>query len=609
MTTQKKYWFNRVLHKSKTDSLDTQAVHSNASRVIKKLTVAILSAAMLFTMAACTPKTSPDGTVLPDPTGTVTDNQSVKLPEYEKETVLLKDIGGYSIVYPSDYTDDRRQDVEFLQEVIKDIIGANLKIISDLEPSSGKEIIIASSKRKNGVEEALEKFESRLDYVVAVRNGNIILGGNNFYANVKAIYDFINNTLGYDDVENERKGAKNDISGVNYMLYSEPKFLISAHNGGVEGLDRKKAIRDMSLANFTVAMIDNNWHTDEQILTAAKWCAVYNMWMMVGGVTPTINDKLADCPVVYSTIEVDEPGDFLKAAQTIRDYKEKYSKYGWKPFMNFVPITSAADMLIEWEGVLDDVHMISFDVYPEQSLEYHWTDTLACYERYNYIARKTGKDLWTYIESEDITFRQQNTSKMFRWQGSIALSFGTKNILYFQYGDYYRNAIGWGDFNVHPNAGLINEDLSRNPAWYDAQIFNGEVLKMADLYDKYASKGAITLNAPPYVSMLNFSSPYEGAKDIVSDYICEDAKNIDAYLLGFFDKRDNDKAHAFTIVNISDLNEEPYGSEKPKYVKFKINGEKVTFYRNGEIENVEKTSDGYYRVNMANGFCWFVTVD
>lgn len=159
---------------------------------------------------------------------------------------------------------------------------------------------------------------------------------------LKGIYDFINNILGYNDVDDIQGEVRNEIKGVDYKLYKEPVFLISAHNGGVSGLNEKRAIRDMADANFTVAMIDGNWHTNEEILEAAKWCARYNMLIMVsryGILNDILNDMLSDCPSVYSTIEVDEPvpEKFKQAAEQVNEYIAKYGRYGWKPFLNFCP--------------------------------------------------------------------------------------------------------------------------------------------------------------------------------------------------------------------------------------------------------------------------------
>lgn len=608
MIATKINYFSKVSCNNK-EKTNMQTEHFKLKIILKKLSSIILCTAMLFTITACTPTASPNGTTLPDITEKAEQTSSVKLPEYENEIVLLNDIGEYSIVYPSEYTDYMKQDVKFLQKVIKNVTGANLNIVSDLENTNSKEIIIASSKRKNGIEEAIENFPDELDYVIGVRKGNIILGGKNFYADIKAIYDFINNVLGYDDIEETKSPPQTSISGLTYKLYTRPNFLITAHNGAVSNISGKKVIRDMRDANFNVLQLDTNWHNNDEILEAAKWCSRYELLLMVGN--PAVSDILMDCPAVFSTLEIDEPGPerFENVMQNVDSYIEKYGEKGWLPFVNMGPVVWNIDPIIEWEGYFDNIPMISFDVYPQHSLEYTYKwdmDALGCYERLSYLSRKTKKDLWVYIESYNIKNRNENTSKMFRWQGYMALSFGAKNILYFQYGDASKNYTAEGDWSY---GSLINWDHSKNNAWFDAQKFNNELIELAPIYNQYDAKGACTLNAPPDEPWLNYNSSYPNAKNIVTEYICEDKNNNDAYLLGFFDKKENNNAHAFTIVNISDLNDEPYESDESKYVKFKISSDKVTFYRNGKAQNVEKTDDGYYNVNMANGFCWFVTVD
>lgn len=607
MITTRINCFCQAINNSEEDIAFAKKKHFKTKRIVKRITSAILCATTLFTMVACTPAKSPDGTATPESTEKVEQTPTVKLPEYENETVQLKDIGEYTIVYPSEYTDYRKQDVEYLQKVIKNTTGASLKVVSDAEEAQGKEIIIASSKRKNGVEEAIEKFQSGLDYVVAVRNGNIVLGGNNFYADMRAIYDFINNTLGYNDIDDKQGEIKTELSGVNYNIYEKPPIQILACNYSVSQYTEQSVMRDMADAHFN--MINVNRYSNENLLNLMKWCARYEIFICLEGEDESRLDMMYDCPVIYSTLVIDEPLTERIIAANCVEYMRKYEKYGWKPFINFIPVTSAGDMLIEWEGVLDGVPMMSFDIYPGHSLywTYRWDmDLLGCYERYSHIARTYNKELWVYIESYNVTNREQNTSKMFRWQGYMALSFGAKNILYFQYGDASPNYTAEGDWSF---GSLINWDYTKNDSWFDAQRFNEELLALAQIYNNYEQKGACTLNASIESEWLNYSSPYPYAKDIVPEYICEDTSNDDAYLLGFFDKKDNDSAHAFTIVNISDLNSEPYESDEAKYVKFKITGENVTFYRNGKTESVEKTDDGYYRVNMANGYCWFVTVD
>lgn len=583
--------------------------------MFKKVGAILLSTLMLLSTAACATSSSPDGTVTPPtvipPTATPPENK-VELPSYSTETVALRDLAGYKIVYPSVYSEYRQEDVKLLQRIIKDITGISLDIISDETPQSGKEIIIASSKRENGVEEAVEMFESGFDYVVGVRNGNIVLGGNNFYADMKAIYQFINNILGYDDIEKKQIDGKTELSGVNYYIYEKPPIMITGSNYSVSGFTEQFVFRDMQSAHFNAIIVESwAYETDEKLFNFLKWCARYEILAMFRG--SVRNELLIDCPAVYSTLVIDEPGPskFEDSDEIVKAYVESYSKYGWKPFVNFTTLKSHIDPLIEWQGYFEDVPMLSFDTYPGHSVAEYWGDSLDAYERLHYIARQTKQDLWVYIESYNMKNNfelgyPQNWTKMFRWHAYMALTFGAKNILYFQYGDASPNYTAEGDWSF---GSLINWDFTKNPAWDHAQKFNEELLNLAPIYNNYASMGACTLNAPPYEPNLNFNSPYPYATDIIPEYICEDEKNSDTYLIGFFDKKDDDKAHALTIMNISDLNGNPYESDDASYVKFKINGENVTFYRNGIVEKVEKTEDGYYRVNMANGYCWFVTVD
>ena len=62
-------------------------------------------------------------------------------------------------------------------------------------------------------------------------------------------------------------------------------------------------------------------------------------------------------------------------------------------------------------------------------------------------------------------------------------------------------------------------------------------------------------------------------------------------------------------MNINTIDDVPYDETESEPVRMKINGENVSFYFEGEKQNIQKDSDGYYSINMGNGYCWFVTVD
>ena len=573
----------------------------------KKVIAAMLSVITLFSLAACNPVKPSDISNTGTPENKETEKPTVEFPKYETETVELKNLKDYTIVYPSNYTEYRKQEVKVLRDTIKKITGAELDIISDNEAKKDKEIIIASSLRENGLEDALEKLPHGLDYVVAVRNGNIILGGNNFYADMRAIYNFINNTLGYDDIENKQDKGKTDISGVNYTLYEEPVMRISGSNYSVSAFTEQYVVRDMAKAHFNLILINSNRYNDEQILDFIKWCARYEIFVCLNGEKENRLDLFYDCPIIYSTYVVDEPKyDKWKAISAASsEYVQKYGKYGWKPFVNFCLPLSNFDFLTEWKGLFDECPMICLDTYWGHTLlvDDCWI-ILNAFEKVRHIAQSENKDLWSYIECYNVTNKKQNTSKMLRWHSYVYLSFGTKNIFYFQYGDASPNWHAEGDWSY---GSLINWDYSKNQSWFDAEKVNDEILELVPIYSQYKSVGPYIIGVNNYPDAY-FENPYPYFNDIILDYKYDDGEEIPC-LMGFFDKNDNNSSHAFTLINVEDLNDTPYEEDEAKYMKIKINGENVKFYRNGKVQDVEKDTNGYYNVNMSNGFCWFVTVD
>ena len=86
---------------------------------------------MALSLTACNPKPSPT-------------------PE---ETVAVSELSEYTIVYPSDYTEYRMQEVNLLCDVIKNITGAAPAVADDNAQPVEKEIILGSSKRENAFSE------------------------------------------------------------------------------------------------------------------------------------------------------------------------------------------------------------------------------------------------------------------------------------------------------------------------------------------------------------------------------------------------------------------------------------------------------------------------
>ncbi len=525
-------------------------------------------------------------------------------PEYATESVKLSELEGYTIIYPSVYTDYRMNEVYILRDTIRDILGFELEIKPDTDTVDGKKIILASSIAENGVEEAIKLFQSGMDYVVGTLNGNIILGGNNFYADMRAIYDFINNYLGYDDIEDAViSEPKTEISGVNLDIYREPELTLLACSYSVSAFTEQFVIRDMAEAHFNMAQMEGVNYTAEAFRDLIKWCARYEIRLAFRGALDHMIAN-ADCPVIVSGIVRDEPhvSAYLQYSKESEVFLEKYGEYGWYPYVNYFGYRRYWDTLIEIAGIFDSVPFVSFDQYLAHSILNTFADRLTVFEDARELAERKGQNWYSYIECYNITNRNQNPNKMIRWASYIAACFDVDGILYFQYGDASPNYTAEGDWSY---GSLINWDFTKNPAWYDAKENNEEMMKIYSIYSKMDYVGAATLNAALNEHSIYLEDGYPYVDRFIEDIKYESAKK-DAYLLGLYE--DEDKK-GITFVNLADLDNEKYDESTPKNIKIKLNGENATFYFRGEPVEVECDADDYYNLNMANGYCWFITVE
>ncbi len=587
---------------------------------MKRLTALFLVLIALLSIAGCTVTTNetPGSTQMPLPTYTpdISDEQTEKpiFPEYPNETVLLSSLAEYSIVYPQSYTDYKMGEVYMLRDTIKDRLGFELEIKPDTSEATGKEIIFASSERVNGAEGAIDIFQSGLDYVVGTLNGNIILGGNNFYADARAVYDFINNYLCYDDIENVAiSEPKTELSGVNLNLYEEPKIVLYACNYSTPLFDKQFAIRDMAEAKFNMVTVMSTGYNDTQLLDFLKWCARFEIKAILWGGDEARGENLyADCPIVWGHCLRDEPtveqfADYSKACD---EYLEKYGYLGWKPFVNFSGFTINA---APYHGspYFSSCPVVSIDRYFGDNIfeaqnGYAWghnSGILAAMEIYANEASNRRQDLWCYIECYNSKNWNLQTQKSLRFNSYVCMSFGAKGILYFQYGDASKQYTAEGDWSY---GSLVNWDFSKNEAWYHAKQNNEELLKLAEIYTQYEYQYAYTGNIISKADKDCVEMKTDGA---VNDTVLTEIKdNKTRYLIGRFGKANGD-GEAFTLVNLEPLTEEDYMADQTSNVGLKINGENVKFYLNGELQDIKLDSEGYYNVPMGNGYSYFVTVE
>ena len=576
-----------------------------------KITAAVLLIVMLLSLTACgtvTPSASPDApgsTASPD---IPSETPKPDFPEYPDETVKLTDLGGYTIVYPSYYDEYRMNEVYILRDTIKKVSGAELKIISDDEAKGEHEIILASSDRQNGIEVSISMFESGLDYVVGALNGNIILGGNNFYADMRAVYDFINNYLGYNDIDDIYSEPQSEISGVNLNIYKEPIFTLMGSNFSVSPYTEQYAVRDMHEAHFNLTLIDIGLYNSEQIRDFVKWCARYEIFIMMRGIQYV--DVYADCPIIWGHVIMDEPAlsMFASCSQACAEYIEQYAQYGWQPYINLVGYESVFKILEDFPELFASVPVVSFDMYFEHNLidNVYMKDInlLHVYEMARDRAISSNRDLWTYIEAYDIVKRNKITSKLFRWSSYISLSFGAKGILYFQYGDPDSDSTQEGG----SKGSLVDWNYVRTNAWYDAKRCNEELLALAEILNEYEHVGAYVHNTS-FKQYYNtyIENPYTEFDSIITD-IKKPTESM-PYLFGFYDKKDSNSSHAVTLLSLESLDELKYGASEPEYAKIKLAGDNIKFYHEGVLQNIEPDADGYYSIDVSNGSCWLITID
>ncbi len=579
--------------------------------MLKKIIALLLATVSVFSLTACGDVTTQDEpqditieyTKKQKPTPPV--EEVINYPEYPTEAVSLSELGSYTIVYPAVYTEFRMEDVYFLRDTIKNVLGFELDIKSDAEAVEGNKIILASSVAENGVEGAITLFQSGLDYVVGTLNGNIILGGNNYYADVRGVYDFINNYLGYNDVDDVQGETKSEITGVKLNIYEEPAFSILGSCFACDAYTSPKVIRDMSEANFTKIIFEPTWYTEKTWADMLKWAARFNITVIIRFEVDYLKN-FTDCPVIWG-FGMDEPSTsrYIPVSEEIDISQEKYGKYGWKQWVNFFGYSEYWPLLDHTDGLYDTVSVTGTDRYFGDHVldQFGRSDAFQIFEKAGEYARKNGQEYWFYLDSYRISVENQLTQKSFIWTSYIALCFGATGINYFQYGTA---SDSWSSTSTEFKEGaLISPDGSEKyDAWYHAKDANAELLKIGEMYSDYEFLGTYHKNVPIiYDNVVHLESNYESQDDVI-----EDITGSTPLLIGCFEEKYG-YGKAFTMVNLENLTEGEYLADEPTSIKIKINGENVNFYLGGELIEATKDNDGYYTIPMGNGYGYFVTVD
>ncbi len=585
--------------------------------MLKKLTAIFLSVTAVLSLAACGAQPQQniiEATQMPQYTApqapTPTDAPlSTFIPG--DNSISAEDLQDYTIVYPAQYNEYRMDIVNELEAVIEKITDSDIKVISDADKANEKLIILASTATEHCFKADIDAFDDNMDYIVGLDGENIILGGKNYYADLRAVYDFMRNVLGYDSVDGYKEET-GKLDGTSYVYYQKPDFYIQAASWS-PGFYKEEYVRDIAEANFNMTMAYATYYSKPQDMhNYTKWCAKYGLEILfhINSTENRIpNDTLIfDCPAVYGGYVYDEPyKDQLPLVESLcKDFEETYSKYGWKSYMNY-----GGKWDIEDFPHTKDTEMLSMDHYIFVSngydidVSYHGEgkDYLKTLQRYTNAAEIYGQDLWTFIQSYQRAGGKINSSKAYRWQMYMNMCFNARAILYFMYTNVNQH-----DWDVLDTS-VVNVDFSKGENYYSAQSANADVLKAYQIIKDYDYAGAYTINKrynqqgyADFDEYLQFG--------VIADMIAPKNERGEpvSYLVGCFDKYSSSEK-AFILMNLDLPNNEEYGKDNFEDTKIKLNGNNPKFYFEGELVELTPDAEGYYSLDISNGYSWVITVE
>ncbi len=578
-------------------------------RIFKKAVAFLLLLTMLCSVTACgDPKSA-------NPT--------------EDGVVSLAELSSFTIVYPASYTDQELEELRLLQNVIHHHTQVYVPVVPDTEAPAANEIILASSSRQTGVSDTVKAFASDLDYLVAVDGNNIVLGGKGFYANMRAIYDFINNYLGYDDLENVyAQTPASEIKESKTVLYTEPAFTISVLNDGARPFTSAKDVKVMADAGFNMVRLDVSRFKPELYKDYAKWCARFNVRILQRAVYSIKNRDFFVNDLEYSINNPIIYGHWAKYDASINDietyndmcaaYQEKYEQYGWKLVMTapaqkseyieqYVSSEEGRDQ-ITYEKDEDGNYILDEDgnkipIPPAEntreknifngaailnaSIEFNAglpsvsrdEDRPNQLNKFMQIAQRNDRDLWVSIASASIDGR----ISALKWQAYIALAYNVTGIEY----DTYRGLVVNNNFTTTSNYDTIKQ-------------INNEILMVAEKYLQYDFVGVTIYNTSEY-SNDAYAVMEDGMTDYESFAKLTPYNTEDPHLLAVF--KNNEGKYAAIIVDLAEVEQNPAASPNSS-IKLG-DGSALAYIRDGAV--VDSTAKGdAWAVKVLNGSGVFV---
>ena len=546
---------------------------------MKKAIIYLLAVAILFMSTACI--TKPKATPEPDD-------------DYNEggEEISVYALSKYTIVYPERYTEYQMETVYFLRDAIKKLTGIQIPIIADSKPYTENEIILASSKRVTAIEQQVISLDNPMEYIIAVSEGDIILGGNNYYSDLRAVYDFVYNYMGYDDINNRIINSTKHIKGFAKYRYTEPLFTINAVNYEAEPITNARQVRALSDAGFNTVTVDANMYTEKEMNDFTVQCTRFGIYIIMRGVEYVSIYK--DCPIIKGHCIVDEPyGEdaYQYYSDLCETYEEAYSGYGWKPYVNFMGQLDVMKEIADNPQYFENVETLAFESAFFGNANISTDNIFREYEVFSHKALSEEKTLWGYIQGDSVD--STNADRMFRWMANAALCFGATGIQYFNYASPTEaqadasNSSRW----IADSSNLPSE------AYNAAKATNIMIDDMSELYYMYNYKGTYTIGEGEIPDYAVLENPYDGFGDVIEDV--EESQG-QTYIVGCFEKKNSVFGYAFMIMNTAVPESGEYGSDEGYAIRLKLNAPSALVSIDSEEYILEPDENGYYELVLKN---------
>lgn len=513
-------------------------------------------------------------------------------------------ISEFTVVYPDSYNEMQRADVQEFADSVLTACGIELNVGTDSEtPLSEHEIRIGT------VRGADYSSLGALDCRIAVSDGNVILGGNNFYADIRAVYRFMRSVLGFG-YDGSYASEFVSVSAQDAIVeWVEPSVTVMAwctHSS--VPFNTEQSVAKAVEAGFNLLDI---WACGGQDLhNMLKWAAAYDVkllfldWNILSqfdkedysALTPEIAEYIT-APMVYGNYLVDEPSlnMFASVAEGVRNYE---SSTGKTAFTNLFPGYASSgqlgcDSYDEYiRSYLDivDPDMLVVDIYSleARSTSKYLIENLSLICDILHEENYSDTELGVFIQGLSFAPGATRTPSAddLCWQTYVTLCFGTKMIAYFT----YLPVLG-------ESSALIDIDGNTTAVWEGAKDVNADLAAFADVYAEYGSLGVFAYNCElqPWVELhdqIDFS-----------DVMTLEGKG--SVLVGCFEK-ESDGSHAFILSNQKNLLSFKRKDSVSNLIVHLTSGESLTVWQNGVASVLTPDENGEIAISLERGegvFC------